>query len=361
MTFLCSNGLANDSSANEQEVETCKQVHIFYYPWYGNPESDGQWFHWDQGEIPQGKGTIEPRKPPEDIGASYYPEMGLYSSRSEKDIEKHVQQIRRAGVGVISLSWWGQGSYSDQAVPKVLDVAADYGVHANFHVEPYPGRTALSTRGDIRYIVEKYGSHQAFYRNSEHGNKPLFYVYDPYHTPSTEWATILSPTAETTIRGTDFDSIVISLFLDKSFEKFVLGGHFDGFYTYFAVDGFVWGSTLANWPEMAEFAREQSLLFIPCVGPGYDDLRVRPWNTVNVRTREHGQYYDKMFEAALALKPEIVSVTSFDEWHEGTQIAPAVPKKIDEHYYLDYLPNGPDFYLEKTREWVEKFQQLSEK
>ncbi len=22
-------------------------VHIFYYPWYGNPESDGQYIHWN--------------------------------------------------------------------------------------------------------------------------------------------------------------------------------------------------------------------------------------------------------------------------------------------------------------------------
>src|SRR5438094_450531 len=26
-----------------------REVHIFYYPWYGNPQIDGEWVHWTHG------------------------------------------------------------------------------------------------------------------------------------------------------------------------------------------------------------------------------------------------------------------------------------------------------------------------
>ena len=51
-----------------------------------------------------------------------------------------------------------------------------------------------------------------------------------------------------------------------------------------------------------------------------------------------------MWEEALATDPTIVSVTSFNEWHEGTQIESAVKKQG----YEDY-GNDPDFYLKLTR------------
>ena len=55
-------------------------------------------------------------------------------------------------------------------------------------------------------------------------------------------------------------------------------GCFDGFYTYFAANGFSHGSSWKNWRSLAKFAKRNGLLFSPSVGPGYTDVRVRPWN-----------------------------------------------------------------------------------
>eukprot|EP00961_Rhodomonas_salina_P192568 2599180-Rhodomonas_salina.2 len=49
-----------------------------------------------------------------------------------------------------------------------------------------------------------------------------------------------------------------------------------------AADGFSFGSTTGNWDRMARFAREHKMLFIPSVGPGYDDSKIRPWNRQNM-------------------------------------------------------------------------------
>lgn len=65
------------------------------------------------------------------------------------------------------------------------------------------------------------------------------------------------------------------------------------------------------------------LILLASAGPGYDDTRVRPWNDGARRSRDHGGYYGKMWEAALESRAEIVAVTSYNEWAEGTQIEPA--------------------------------------
>ncbi|MDQ1255597.1 MAG: glycoprotein endo-alpha,2-mannosidase, partial [Candidatus Hydrogenedentes bacterium] len=317
------------------------KVHAFYYPWYGNPETDGHWVHWDYAAEVR-EGPPQPHIPPEQIGANFYPAIGLYSSNSPQDLATQMRQLRQAGIGVIASSWWGQGDYSDKAVPQLLDAAAAQGIQVCFHLEPFAGRDhpkAAPYRDAIVYLIDTYGSHPAFYR---YEGKPLFYVYDSYLVADSEWASIFAPGGANTIRGTAHDAVCIGQFVKNGDGQSMLAGHFDGFYTYFATDGFTHGSTLANWPAMAKFAREHGLLFIPSVGPGYDDTRIRPWNGVNRRGREDGAYYDREWQAALDVQPAIVSITSWNEWHEGTQIEPAVPKTTLEYTYLDYAPNSPE-------------------
>lgn len=96
-------------------------------------------------------------------------------------------------------------------------------------------------------------------------------------------------------------------------------------------------------------------MFVPSVGPGYIDETVRPWNTANTRHRRHGNYYEVAWRTALKSQPSIISITSFNEWHEGTQIEPAEPKRTEKFTYLDYEPEGPYFYLNLTNYWIRKF------
>lgn len=80
-------------------------VHIFYYTWYGNPQTDKRYLHWDHILVPHWDPKIAasyPRgmhMPPEDIGSSFYPELGPYSSRDPEVLESHMEQISTAGAG----------------------------------------------------------------------------------------------------------------------------------------------------------------------------------------------------------------------------------------------------------------------
>lgn len=335
-------------------AELCNDVHLFYYGWYGNPETDGHWGHWDHPPMPrEGRGT--PHTPPEDIGANFYPADGLYSSLNRDAVARQLEQIRNAGVGVLSASWWGKDDVSDRSLALLFEVAREYGLRICFHIEPFPGRNAATVREALVYLLDRYGDHPALYRCAQAGNRPMIYLYDSYLVSPAEWAGLFKADGAQTLRGTQYDVAAIALWVKEKEQNFMLRGGFDGFYTYFATDGFTYGSTPSNWAKMAGWAKENHLLFIPSVGPGYIDTRIRPWNDKNTRGREDGAYYDRMFEAALKAKAPLVSITSFNEWHEGTQIEPAVPKEIPGYRYEDYGSRAPGYYLERTLHWIQQF------
>jgi len=323
----------------------------FYYPWYGNPATDGRYANWNHAVAVRNE---PPRSHPggDDIGANFYPALGCYSSNDPAVLREHMRQLRRAGVGVICASWWGQDTFTDRALPGLFKAAEEAGLAVNFHVEPFPGRNALTTREAMAYLIGKFGASPACHRLPGRGNRPVFFVYDSYLTPAREWASVLGRDGSHTLRGTEADAVVLGLWVKEDEERFMLEGGFDGFYTYFATDGFTYGSTTRHWPRLAEWARAHGKLCVPCVAPGYNDTRIRPWNSVNTRDREAGAYYDRMWTVALSLAPELVGITSFNEWHEGTQIEPAAPKQIPGFTYLDYQPRPAGYYLDRTAYWI---------
>ena len=339
------------------------RVHAFYYPWYGNVETDGTYIHWNHPYIKHWQKDIADKyqqgthHPPNDIGASFYPLLGPYSSRNMLTISKHMEYLTTAGIGVIVVSWlpWKQadpnGRPIDSVLPMILDTAVKYRIKVALHFEPYQNRSVVSVRKDIEYIVMKYAEHPAMFKYSlVDGLKPLpvVYIYDSYMIPDSEWARLFTRNGDLTVRGKELDIFAISLLTKQLEQDFILRGGFDGFYTYFATDGFTFGSSLKNWPPLASFARKNNLLFVPSVGPGYDDTRVRPWNSRNTRLRRGGEYYINSIAKALAVNPKFVSVTSFNEWHEGTQIEPATPKVDGTFEYKNYLPRDEYFYLSIT-------------
>lgn len=224
------------------------------------------------------------------------------------------------------------------------------------HIEPYTGRNEVNFKENIIYILDTFGEHPAFYK-CEHKGKtlPLFYVYDSYLLASNKWANILHPQGSDSVRHTNLDAIYIGLLVEEKHMLELRSAGFDGFYTYFASKGFTYGSSQFRWPLLSKFAKENDLLFIPSVGPGYSDTRVRAWNGANTKNRQDGKYYEESFQAAMAINPNIISITSFNEWHEGTQIEPADTKEIPGFKYLDYSPNSPNFYLDLTKKMVSLF------
>jgi hypothetical protein len=74
--------------------------------------------------------------------------------------------------------------------------------------------------------------------------------------------------------------------------------------------------------------------------PGYDDTRTSRADRF-ARARNNGEYYRATWNAALATRPDLVIITSFNEWVEGSMIEPSV--------------TYGNLYLDLTREYAAQF------
>ena len=99
------------------------------------------------------------------------------------------------------------------------------------------------------------------------------------------------------------------------------------------------------------------LLCLPSVGPGFDAQRAT--GEPRVKARSDGATYDSMWQAAIGSGADAVTITSFNEWHEGTQIEPAARHGAT---YLSYdgawgLTGRPaqTAYLDRTAHWAALF------
>lgn len=351
--FLLSLSLA----AKAQPTDSLNyRAFCFYYNWYGNKATDKQLYHWSHPVMPQNdKDTTKKMFVGNgDIGADYYPKSGEYSSADSALIDRHLAQIAYAGIGVIAVTWLGADDYTYKSVAPILNAAYHHRVKVCFQIEPVVRKTALTTKAAIALLIDRFGNHPAFYRDQKTG-RPFFFVYDSYMIPAIQWAQILTDTGSHTIRHTTHDADIIGLWVNKDDEQTFMDGGFDGMYTYFASSGFTYGSTPANWPNMQSWADKHNKLFIPSVGPGYNDNRIRPWNKSNTKPRRQGKYYDEMFAAAFQANLKMIGITSFNEWHEGTQIEPAIPFTFNEFRYESYAPLSPNYYLKRTKFWLSKF------
>lgn len=328
-----------------------RNVVAFYYAWYGNPRVDGEWIHWNDARL----GI----RPPQDISSDYYPKLGAYSSRDPAVLRQHMQWLRQAQVGVIALSWWA-GETSDSDVRRILDAAHAAGIKVALHIEPATGRTASSYQADVIRLVRLFRSHPGFFTTtsaSPHlpGVKPRPLVF--------VWATGLKDfdhpegvSPDYWARANDaihrsVGALVVACPCGGGYAEAVTEGHFDGAYNYATLDledqgGFAWARGM---PAKS--------LYIPSVIPGFHADRVGYESSTRVPRRD-GATYDEQWSAALGtgVTPDLVSITSFNEWHEGSHIEPTrAAFSAAGRDYLDFLPKSPTFYLGRTAQWVTRY------
>jgi len=295
-------------------------VAIFYYPWYATPSVDGAWEHWDQNW----------HTPPRDLYSQYYPAFGPYSSSDPAVLERQMSEIAGAGIAEIIVSWWGRGSDEDRRLPLVLAAARRDHLAVALHMEPYEGRTAQSVAADLEYAASL-------------GIRDV-YVYHPRDIAAADWATVRAEAPPG-----------MRLFAGTQLVGFAAAAKFDGFYTYdflnFGADKFI---------RLCAQAHAVHLLCAPSVGPGYDGTRAG--EPPIHRGRNNGQTYDALWAAALAASPDIVTITSFNEWGEATQIEPAASYRGYASYDGAWGMTGTAAsfaYLTRTLYWTARAAALS--
>jgi hypothetical protein len=293
-------------------LSVSKEVLAFYYPWYGNPQVSGSWVHW-QGVDPVNH-TID--------NATHYPELGAYDSHDPAVVAQHVSWAAQSGITGFISSWWGPGSFEDRSLPLLLDAARQTNLAVTAYFEQVRGSTPTreSALADVLYLLNTYGSDPAWLRAD---GKPVLFVYSRAlgQIGLSDWQWVISQTDQIYPGGAVFIGDQIS---DAAAQVF------DGVHTY-NVTGSTANSTLAQiqawahttYPAWVATAQRHDDISTLTVIPGYDDSKLNRPPPRPITDRYGDATYATLWQEAIAADPDWILLTSWNEWHEGSEIEPS--------------------------------------
>jgi len=287
-----------------------RQVLAFYYTWYGTPARHGRWIHW--AEVDPEKGEIRT--------STHYPALGAYDSHDPKLIDTHIRMAKESGLSGFIATWWGQGTFDDQAFRVLLDRAEAQKFHVTVYWETAPGKGEAQIRraaADLSYILTNYAARPAFLKLR---GKPVIFVYGRTlgQVPYNAWPEIIRR-----VRARAGDFLLIADRYSEAYARM-----FDGVHTY-NICGKIRGMSLdqvRGWARQAygkatALARRHRRVSCVTVIPGYDDTKIRRPGLK--AERRGGRLYETLWREAVRADPDWILITSWNEWHEGSEIEPS--------------------------------------
>ena len=309
LSFTCS---AVAGHGTQAYAPVPKHVLAFYYGWYGNPQVSGRWLHWKDVDVVK-----------KQIGSStHYPVLGAYDSHDPQVVEQHCREAREAGLTGFIASWWAINDFHDQGLPLLLDTAHKHGLKVTVYYETVKPRGAPVPAGavkDVLYLLDRYAKHPAWLTVS---NRPVIFVYGRAvnEIKLAGWQDVIAEVNQKFAAGAMFIGDQITA---KAAQVF------DGIHTY-NITGRTKGMSVEelrawarkSYPEAVQTAGNK----ISCITviPGYDDSRLADRPAPRPITDRHdGKTYRVIWEEAVAARPNWILITSWNEWHEGSEIEPS--------------------------------------
>lgn len=255
---------------------------------------------------------------------SAYP-VTPYHSADRSTIEQQVSQAQSAGIDGFELDWYGPNNPTDSNLQTLLSVAQSHGFKAtiDFDLTSPLIHNPGDTTNYLNYAKRYFGNPAWFQFNG----KPVVVFYHTQAYSVATWAAIRA----------QVDPGHSSVWIGEG-DDFSYLNVFDGIHPY----SIAWsGNPAGQLQSYASRARAYSgKLWMATVMPGYDDTRLGRAGGFAV-DRQGGAYYSSVWQGAIASHPDLISITSWNEWMEGDQIEPS--------------PSYGNLYLQLTQQWSARF------
>lgn len=264
-----------------------RRVMAFYYPWFGTPTGPtGVWRHWNPNLA--------------NYGIAHQPQIGFYDSKDLALLRQHVRAAKAAGIDTLIASWWGASRFEDEVLQQLLPIAQSEGMAVSVLIET--GLACEDVRSALRYLVAQRMQSPAWLRAN---GKPVVFFYSRV-------VNAMEPDQFSAVFA-EFDVFTMGDTMDMAQAE-----PFDGVFAYNPVQDV--NGYLGSLPGFITQHRGAGRIIAAAVVPGYDDTAIR---TPGLRVdRQGGQLYRRMWESAGTA--DWVTITTFNEWQEGSEIEPSV-------------------------------------
>ena len=292
-----------------------KRVLALYYPWYRTKAVSGQWAHQDGVE------TANRRM----ASHTHYPASGPYDSTDAAVIERHLGQAKAAGIDTLVCSWWGRQDPTDRALRLLVERAPAHGLTVCVYWERlFPQPDKLAATADLSYLLQTFGGKPGYLKVG--GRPAVFFNAGVCRSlPASDWSDVLSAMLSRFPAG---------LTAIGAGERLADGLLWDGLVNLDVATAMPEQNAALSAKTLREgllparlLAERLGHLSIATLVPGYDDRKYNATHALPGRKlvqREDGALYRALWSQAIADGPDWVLLSSFNQWHNGTEIEPSI-------------------------------------
>lgn len=316
--------IAKDMNANSCPIQTNHQLIAAWYGWWGRPETSGEWVHWRK--VNEKNHNI--------ADTQYYPENGPYDSHDPLILAQQIELAKSSGITAFAASWWGPKDFSDTSLKDLLVIAERACIRVAAYYEtirPVSGQTPVdAAAGDLLYLLEHYTDSPVWLRWR---NKPVIFVYGRAlgEISKENWNEVASKIEAKHPGGVALIADISESYKHKlQHDSLRPAKVFGGVHVYNItkeIQGMTpgaiaaWGRTDYTQIVASTLPGEPS---ITTIIPGYNDSKASTSKLARpITERFNGETYKALWGAAIEANPDWLLLTSWNEWHEGTQIEPS--------------------------------------